>query len=361
MRKVREAIGITAALSVSACSGVGLGDQFDYTTKSDEFTGARITEASATVVGDVDKAAHLSVTLRCKYPAGGEADPFKHTTIEFLLADAKGDPKNFSDLTVKFDDVPATHPTFLEQNDASKYSNVSEQPYRTMAVVMMPLGERTRAFMSRDQESAYRLINLAVHAKSMMVRYETAGGMVNTNTLSIDGTNFRKVLEDCGWQKWVKNYEETRAQATAAPVPAPSAPASTVADAAGQSNGIPANRLADGVWDCTGSGERFSIQITGHKQDAKAISSGTAPYGFAENASYRVISGNRTSGRASVGLGCPDNGTDCAGSERVPKWSFDFAGGYTFLEGIDPKTGRRTLSSVDGPEGDDVCVRSDRS
>lgn len=348
-------------ISLTACSGVGLGDQFDYIAKQDEFSGAKITEASATVMGDVDKNAELTVVLRCKYPASEQPDPFKHTTIEFSLVDPKGEPKDFSDLTVKFDDAPPPGAKFLEERDLSKYSNVSEQWYSNMAVVMLPPKERVPALFARDQATAYKLINRAIHASSIMVRYETAGGMVNTNTLSIDGANYRKVLEDCGWQKWVKNYEETRAQATAAPAPAPSAPASVVADAAGQSNGIPANRLADGVWDCTGSGERFSIQITGHKQDAKAISSGTAPYGFAENASYRVISGNRTSGRATVGLGCPDNGTDCAGSERVPKWSFDFAGGYTFLEGIDPKTGRRTLSSTDGPEGDDVCIRSDRT
>lgn len=272
MLKVREAIGITAALSVSACSGVGLGDQFDYSTKSDEFTGAKITEASATVAGDVDKNASLTVVLRCKYPASEQPDPFKHTTIEFSLVDPKGDPKDFSDLTVKFDDTRPTNARFLEQNDTSKYSNVSEQYYSNMAVVMVPADERIRALYARNQENAYRLINLAIHARSIMVRYETAGGMVNTNTLSIDGANYRKVLEDCGWQKWVKNYEETRTQATGIASPAP-APSTVAANApANQSNGIPANRLADGVWDCTASGEKFAIQITDHRRDTNGRS-----------------------------------------------------------------------------------------
>lgn len=354
MLKVREAIGITAALSVSACSGVGLGDQFDYITKSDEFTGATITEASATVTGDVDKSAHLSVTLRCRYPAGGEADPFKHTAIEFLLTDAKGDPKDFSDLTVKFDDVPATHPTFMEQNDASKYSNVSEQPYRTMAVVMMPLGERTRAFMSRDQESAYTLINIAIHARSIMVRYETAGGMVNTNTLSIDGANYRKVLEDCGWQKWAKNYEETRAQATAAPAPDPSATASAivVADAASQSNGIPANRLANGKWVCLGD-PRFPLQISNHRVDAAALDP-RAAHGFAERAEYQLLSNRqgRTSGTVTMAMSCPAANPDCAGFEQVPKWFFDFAPNSPYEEWQDQDSNKVFLISPAGDAGD---------
>lgn len=359
MLKVREAIGITAALSVSACSGVGLGDQFDYITKSDEFTGATITEASATVTGDVDKSAHLSVTLRCRYPAGGEADPFKHTAIEFLLTDAKGDPKDFSDLTVKFDDVPATHPTFMEQNDASKYSNVSEQPYRTMAVVMMPLGERTRAFMSRDQESAYTLINLAIHAKSMMVRYETAGGRVNTNTVSIDGANYRKVLEDCGWQKWAKNYEETRAQATAAPAPAPSAPASVASASAPQSNGIPANRLANGRWICTDD-SRFPMEIINHRVDTAAIDP-KAANGFAERAEYRLL-GNRqgrTSGTVRVSMGCPMGNPDCASFEQVPKWYFDFAPNSPYEEAPDPSTKKMYWISPQDSGGEaPMCEKS---
>jgi hypothetical protein len=348
-------------ISLTACSGVGMGDQFDYITKQDEFSGAKITEASASVMGDVDKNASLTVVLRCKYPASEQPDPFKHTTIEFSLVDPKGDPKDFSDLTVKFDDTPPTNARFLEQNDTSKYSNVSEQYYSNMAVVMVPAEERVRALYARNQENAYRLINLAIHARSIMVRYETAGGMVNTNTLSIDGANYRKVLEGCGWQKWVKNYEETRAQATGIASPAP-APSTVAANApANQSNGIPANRLADGVWNCTVSGEKFAIQITDHRRDTKAISAGTAPYGFAENANYRVIRGDRTSGKATVGLGCPANDPDCAGSDRIPQWSFEFAGGYSFIEGVDPKTGRRMLSSTDGPEGDDICIHSDPS
>lgn len=158
MLKVRQAIGITAALSVSACSGVGLGDQFDYITESDEFTGAKITEASATVAGDVDKNASLTVVLRCKHPASEQPDPFKHTTIEFSLVDPKGDPKDFSDLTVKFDDAPPPGAKFLEERDISKYSNVSEQYYSSMAVVMLPPKERVPALYARDQATAYKLI-----------------------------------------------------------------------------------------------------------------------------------------------------------------------------------------------------------
>ena len=71
--------------------------------------------------------------------------------------------------------------------------------------------------MSLDQVS-HVLIKSAVSAKSLMIRFETSGGVIHTSRINIDSNNYRKVLEDCGWNAWLDNWEKNNASAEAAVV-----------------------------------------------------------------------------------------------------------------------------------------------
>lgn len=222
-----------STMILSGCDSMGIGDTFDYSTKIDEFSGAKISEAASTFAGDTDKEARLTVTLRCKYDSKAEPDPFASTTLEFLLNDSKDQPREFDELTIKFDDSPPPEARFLVENDISKYSNVSEQYYAKMAALMIPGGERLGVLFGLslgmvNPTTAHRLANLALNAKKMMVRYETKGGMVNTAAVPINGGNFRKVLADCGWDKL--SASGTPPKTDVAPANSPPAQPPTAAD-----------------------------------------------------------------------------------------------------------------------------------
>lgn len=210
-------LAVFSCIALVSCGGSGLGDPFEYSSKKDEFDGSLLSQATAKLSADVDKDALIEISVTCKVTAGATADPFRDTTLEFVVVDGKGQPKDFTDYTLKFDDGTPGAISYFEKNNISEYSNVSKQYYVKILPLMLSKEMRnqyfipfTELFHVPDQERAYYLVDKALNAKALMVRYETDGGLVNTNTVSIDGPNFRKVLEDCGWQKWYDNYNKNK-------------------------------------------------------------------------------------------------------------------------------------------------------
>lgn len=205
-------------LLLSACNGSTLGDEFSYHSEDDQFTGHTISEALATLDGDAASNSKIEISLSCSYPKGNTPDPFKNTKISFTVTDREGEPKDFSDLTVKFDDLPPPENGFLKSYNLSKYRNVSSHYFSFISVLALPQNERVSALFSLalaiNKETAFKIIKAAVGMKTLMIRYETEGGVISTTQIKVEGGNFKKVLNDCGWQEWLSNYETKNIETT---------------------------------------------------------------------------------------------------------------------------------------------------
>ena len=218
-------------LIASGCSSLGLGDSFDYQSTEDSFSNSVISKATSSVSGDQDGASVLEIALECKRPINKDPDAFESTTIAFVIADKNGDPRDFSDLNIKFDNSEPPEAGFLKDQNISKYSNVSQHWYSTISSLMLPnsadriaaiahlqggafLGSTMSALFGGSKKSAqeitHDLIEAALSAKLMTVRYETAGGQINTAKVNIDSKNYKKVLEDCGWKSWMDEWQSTQ-------------------------------------------------------------------------------------------------------------------------------------------------------
>lgn len=276
-------IPIAAILTLTACGNLGFGDAFDYEKIKDEFTSEEISKATASLPSDSDKNATMQIVLQCSKPLDQKADPFRSTKISFILNDQTGDPLDFSDLVIKFDGARPPQDGFLKNQNISKYSNVSEQWYSKMSALMLETGEDRVAALAylqgggligaslsaalggsvkTPEQISHDLIEAALSAEVLMIRYETSGGTITTATVNIDGGNYRKVLEDCGWNAWLEEWDRNHS-ASAAPnsAAANTAPAVSLAEASNEEVVAPTTSKIQPSFDCSEASSKTERMI----------------------------------------------------------------------------------------------------
>jgi len=226
MKTIGKCTLLAPCLILSGCSALGVGDQFTYSEQIDEFEGVRVMKAQTEVVGDIDADEKVQITLICRLNNDQLADgTVRDTTFNLLFFKGKDEPSSYSNLQIKFDNEAPANADWLKTKNGSKNMNEFTIDYLSAALLTYPESERGRkgieigfgalglGFASalgkgeenKAQKSFDELvakIKLRVMAaKSLMVRYQSPSGEVNTAKLAIDSSNYWKVLNNCGWGK----------------------------------------------------------------------------------------------------------------------------------------------------------------
>lgn len=247
-----KAIWAMSTLAVGACTGLGNSDPFSYSQHIDEFDGLRVSEAMTEVVGDNDPNEKVQITLNCRVDRNDDVQRAigpGDTKLNLLFLDKKGQPSEFSNLQLKFDAEDPSDIDWLMKQDESKNINEFAISYVMAGLLMFPEAERgrmgaelfTAAFSSalggilgqsgsgnRESENLKGHIDKIFRefgprimgAKSLMVRYQSQSGAINTIKLAIDSGNYRKVLQDCGWDKTKNRASGTAAERSLEPTQA---------------------------------------------------------------------------------------------------------------------------------------------
>jgi len=230
MKNTKWAFAATAAMTLSACGSLGIGDQFSYSTKEDGFTGEKISIAEAAVDGDTDKAVALKLSLTCRYNAKGKPDPWQNTLLTIAVTGSDGSQPQFADLSLKFDDAQPGDFDAVKKVSKTASADGIEMFYVLGTVLALPPEDRIPAFTlvtmgsddlgitkmiagmanmlsggstakpKTDDQLRTMLAQAAMDAKKLAVRYSVSG-QPNTAEFDISSRNFRKVLSDCGWDQ----------------------------------------------------------------------------------------------------------------------------------------------------------------
>ena len=111
--KIKSTVFVFLATSslISACSNIS--DSFKYEKTTDEFTSEEVTRATISSVSDSNKDTLLALSLQCKKSPNVAPDPFPSTTISFTITDRNGNPIDYTDLSVRFDDKSPSPQGFM--------------------------------------------------------------------------------------------------------------------------------------------------------------------------------------------------------------------------------------------------------
>lgn len=221
------------SLMTVACSSMS--DQFSYTNGKDEFTGQTKSHAEAEVRGDEEPEVKITVGLTCSYK--DTPDPINDLKINLFTTDSKGDPKELRSLSIKFDNEEPESYQSLKEFDQSTYGNELEITWTSALIAKFSIDDRYKvrraiasghdmkmfyadhvksdldAFNSSDytvmegidlNDARKHLITTldekSSNSKTLLVRFESTAGLVNTAKFDLTSSNFRKVLKDCGWK-----------------------------------------------------------------------------------------------------------------------------------------------------------------
>lgn len=250
--KIKSLLATSFLVAVSACSD---NSGFDYSNSEDTFTKAVVTTALASQQGDVDKNAYLELSLKCEYKSGEEPD-LANAMLSALVVDEDAQPYELTNMSIKINNHAIIESDVLKQLDLSKYENerlvtyadiymssVNEGPTSVAEInnILLPLEEINKSGgdpvsgLSEEQGSLLAQVksvleqfsNGYLDTKTISVRYETTNGQVNTSVFSLEDENFKKVMAECGWEKFGSEYAKVvgkeKAEAAAAAVVATAA------------------------------------------------------------------------------------------------------------------------------------------